>query len=456
MHRHTLTWIIIFGVIAVMFVQLPQIAAKHDAVLTTYSALVEVDALARQKFVERITDDRLVDGAIRGMMLQLDRYSGYISPEELPAFRRRTRGDFIGVGVALGVRDGNLTIIAPIAGSPAAQAGARPGDIIVSIDGTDVSGLSVFDVEELLGGTPGTPVEVRVKHAGHHEPQELTIVRGPVVIHTVSGCRRSPDGDWGYLIDHDQRIGYIRVSVFLGNTMHKFNTVLRALRAQGMRGLVLDLRFDPGGLMHQAVSMVDRFIDDGLILSTVTRRRAVQEYYATQPGSLTDIELVVLVNAASASSAEIVAGALQDHGRAVIVGERSFGKGSVQHLILLTGHEAAVKITVAYYRLPKGRIIHRGKKGNQDVWGIWPDVVVSLSAEERAAIVSSRQSLDFPSPSEYEPTAVASDRLGGKGFAVGAGSHLSREIHLDRQLDTALTIIRQRLKVRRGTTPVDG
>ena len=443
MHRYTITWIVIFGVIALMFVQLPQMAAKQDAVLNTYSALVEVDALARKRFVEPIKDDRLVHGAIRGMMLQLDPYSGYISPQELPAFERRTQGNFIGVGVELGRRDGQLTIIAPLDGSPAALAGVLPGDVIIEVDGRDMKGLSVFDVEELLGGPPGSPVRLRVQQAGGHEPRDLTIIRGPVSIHTVRGFRRKQSGAWDYMIDPDHRIGYTRVSAFYNNTIHEFNAALRELRSQGMRGLIIDLRFDPGGLMYQAVAMVDRFVGTGLILSTVTRRRAVQEYDATEPGTISDVELAVLINGGSASSSEIVAGALQDQERAVIVGERSFGKGSVQHVIYLTGHKAAVKLTVAYYRLPNGRIIHRSAlNAHQDSWGIKPDLEVVLTGDERKAILESRRAVDLPRP-------PVSDPIGSVGSPEGHNaSNPTRqgEIIRDRQLHVALSALRTRIK----------
>ena len=180
MPRYGLTWIAIFIAIALMFVRLPQMVAKQDAVLHTYSALVEVDALIHQKFVEPITNDRLVHGAIRGMMFQLDPYSGYIAPDELPAVMRSSRGDYIGIGVELGIRNGYLTVIAPIDGSPAAKVGVRAGELLLSIDGQDVDGFSVFDVERLLAGAPGSSVTLRLRHPTETDARTLTIVRGPV------------------------------------------------------------------------------------------------------------------------------------------------------------------------------------------------------------------------------------------------------------------------------------
>jgi carboxyl-terminal processing protease len=438
MYRHTVIWIILSGVIAMMFVQLPQMAAKQDAVLNTYSALVEVDALARQKFVEPFEDNRLVEGAIRGMMLQLDPYSGYIAPHELAAFERRTHGDFIGVGIEVGMVDGVPTVIAPIEGSPAAKAGVRAGDGIVAVQGHDVKGLSVFDIEERLSGKPDTPVHLSLKRAGSDEPIDLIIARGPVTLGTVRGFRRTESEEWDFRVPGAERVAYIRVSSFYENTLRDFDAALRDIRGQGAQALILDLRFNPGGLMQQAVEMADRFLGDGLILSTVTRRRAVQEYYATTEETDSGLRLVVLINRFSASSSEIVAGSLQDHQRAMIVGERSFGKGSVQHLIHLNGQKAAVKLTVACYRLPGGRIIHRGpKNAPSESWGVRPDVEVLLSDEETRGIQETRRLLDMP-PALQDSSAAGGNPTDPPTPIAFPGPI---ELPLDRQLQKALSLL---------------
>jgi len=396
MTRHGLTWVIVFGVITLMFLRLPQMAATQDAVINTYGALVEVDALARQQYVEPIEGDRLVEGAIRGMMRQLDPYSGYIAPRELAAFERSSRGGYVGVGIMIGIVDDKPAVIAPIEGSPAAHAGIHPGDVILSIDGTDVTAHSIFDIEELLVGQPHTTVRMRVLHEGASEPHAVTLNREVVHVLSVRGFGRTETGEPDYIVDATRRIAYIRVSNFHNTTAHEFDQALASLRERHAAALVLDLRFNPGGIMQEAISMVDRFVADGLILSTVTRRQAVAEYRATATNTLADLPLVVLVNGASASSAEIVSGALQARGRAVVVGTRSFGKGSVQHLIHLTGQNAAVKLTTAYYRLPDGRFIHRTARnaGTSD-WGVIPDVVVPLTDEQEHAVRDARRNLDL-------------------------------------------------------------
>jgi carboxyl-terminal processing protease len=424
-----------------MFLQLPRMMAKQDVVLHTYSALVEVDALARQQFVEPIEGDRLVDGAIRGLLLQLDPYSGYIAPNELPSFLRHSRGDYSGIGIEVGIQDDQLIVIAPIEGSPAAKAGVLAGDAILAIDGQEIKGHSVFEVEELISGPPGTAVRFRVRHEGQRDPEALTIVRGPVNLVTIRGFRRNASGQWEYLIDPDRRIGYVRVSSFRNNTVRSFNAALDRLLEQRMRGLIIDLRFNPGGLMHQGIAVADRFIDSDVIVSTVTRRKAVQEYLATSRDTIRDVALVVLINRASASASEIIAGALQARLRATIVGERSFGKGSVQQLIELTEHNAAIKLTTAYYRLPDGRIIHRtAANAHSDTWGVIPDVEVVLRDEETQAVQASRRALDV----DFAESA----HLGAEGTAISSQSaevH-PREILRDRQLLEGLLQLRLKLR----------
>lgn len=424
-------WVVVLALVALMFVRLPPMVAKQDTVLNTYRALVEVDALARQQFIEPITDDRLVDGAIRGMMLQLDPYSGYITAEELPEFEHRSAGDYLGLGMEIAVAEGRPVIIAPVEGSPAARAGIMAGDFILGINGREVEGLSVFDLNRLLSGDGPSPVRMRIQHTGGSTPEDVVIAPGPVSIQTVRGFRRRFDGRWDYLIDPDHGIGYIRISRFNEHTAESLAEAVTDLRERNARALVLDLRFNPGGRLEQAVASADQFLSGGLIVSTVTRRMAVQEYHAVAETSDNDWKLAVLVNRGSASAAEVLSGVLQDRGRGMVIGERTFGKGSVQHLVHLQTNGAAIKLTTAYYRLPSGRIIHRHPHSASTAdWGIRPEVEIPLTPSEQEEIQRSRQALD------QAPTTAPSDE----------NSHRHREeIVRDRQLEIALRMLGEQL-----------
>ena len=293
----------------------------------------------------------------------------------------------------------------------------------------------MFDVERLLAGAPGSSVTLRLRHPTETDARTLTIVRGPVSLRTVRGFARAENGAWRYLIDPVHRIGYIRISNFLESTTRDFDIALGELLDERVRGLILDVRFNPGGVLHEAVDLVDRFVDDGIILTTVTRHRAVQTYHATQRATTIGIPLVLLINGASASAAEIVAGSLQSHGRATIIGRRSFGKGSVQHLIQLKEHPAAVRLTTAYYRLPDGRVIHRTKaNAHGNAWGILPDIEVILNNDEAHAIQQSRSALDVAfSNMPFSPNDSVSDTPPQR-----------LEILRDRQLLEALSHLRER------------
>jgi carboxyl-terminal processing protease len=374
-------------VVALMFARLPQMVAQQDSVVHTFGTLVEVDALVKSRFVEPIQDDRLVDGAIRGMMYKLDPYSSYISPEQQASFQRRQEGEYVGIGVSLGLRNGRPAVIAPLESSPADVAGLLPGDRILAVDNRDTEGLSIFEVEEMLTGEAGTSVQLTIARSDQEEPLSVTLTRRAVSMRVVRGFRRDIDGFWDYLLDPAAGVGYLRLSKFRANSAEELDEAFAVLRAAGARALILDLRFNPGGLMEQGLSLVDRFVAEGVLLSTITRREAVQTYRAHGPGTDQRTPLVVLINGGSASSSEIVAGSLQDHSRATIVGGRSFGKGSVQHLIPLADGEAAVKLTVAYYRLPRGRIIHRTAANlRSDRWGIVPDIAVPMTDAETKAV----------------------------------------------------------------------
>lgn len=432
MHRSGITWLILFAVIVLMILRLPPMIARQDTLVNTYGPLVEVDALARKKFVAPVQSEKLVRGAIRGMMRELDPYSGYIPPEQLPAFLRRSAGHYVGIGVEIGFTGGRLSVIAPVDAGPAARAGIRSGDILIEIAGRDVTNVSVFDAEELLIGPAGSSVDISLLRPGIDEPIRHTMRREPIELHSVRGLARDERGEWRFIVRDEPRIAYARVSIFHKHTTEQLLAALEGLSPPSLEGLIIDLRFNPGGIMLEAVEMIDAFVRDGLVLQTVTRRRAVDSYLAHEKTAFPDLPIVVLVNGGSASSAEIVAGSLQARGRATLVGSRTYGKGSVQHLVELHEHDAAVKLTVAYYRLPDGRVIHRVPGASEeDDWGVLPDEVVLLSDDEEEAVRETRRTLDRSAIRGAKEVRLAKDTW----------TSPPSEPLIDRQLRRALEVV---------------
>ncbi len=321
--------------------------------------LAEVLAHIENSYVDPVDEDRLLDGAMRVMVGALDPHSSYLDREEYALLMSDTTGDFGGVGVEIDARGEFLMVVAPIAGSPAARAGVRAGDEILSIDGHDARGLSVDDAVRRMRGAAGTRVRVVLRRHGTEEPMRLELVRE--VVHMTSvDVQLLPE-----------RIGYVNLKSFQERAAWELQTGIGRLRTEAgapLRGLVLDMRNNPGGLLDEGIAVADEFLDAGVIVSTRGRNGEAQdEARATRAGTLPDFPVVVLVNEYTASAAEIVAGALQDHHRATLVGVRTFGKGSVQTVIDLSDG-AALKLTIARYFTPSGRSIQ--------AQGIAPDVQV--------------------------------------------------------------------------------
>jgi carboxyl-terminal processing protease len=298
-----------------------------------------------------------MEAAIRGMVAGLDPHSAFLDSQEYDEIRISTTGHYSGVGIEVALEDGVVRVVSPIDGTPAAAAGVLPGDVILSVDGRAVDGGGLEDTIDRMRGQPGTVVTVAVARTGVETPLEFRLKRANVEVHSVRD----------ELLDHD--VGYVRITHFSDTTAADLGRALTALHARtpyGLRGLVLDLRNNPGGVLEAAVSVSDAFLDDGVIVRASGRAVDARFEMDAQPGDLLQgAPLVVLVNGGSASASEIVAGALQDHHRATLVGHRTYGKGSVQTVMPLSdGH--AIKLTTSRYYTPSGRSIHER--------GITPDV----------------------------------------------------------------------------------
>ena len=370
-------------------------ASDEEQLFQQYDRFIEILRIVQKQYVHEVDTKKMFSDAIRGMLGGLDPFSDYIPEEDMDEFNKATRGKFGGIGIQIGMRRGMLTVISPLEDTPAFRAGVLAGDVILEIDGKTADGVSLNEAVKILTGEPGTRVTIKVRHLTG-EFADIPITRAIIEVHTVKGLRRDADDHWVWMLDPEKKIGYVRVSSFVDSTVAELRAALEGLLADGMKSLVLDLRFNPGGQLRIALDMCDLFLDKGVIVQTRGRTSPHWEATATAEGTLPYFPLVVLVNPFSASASEIVAGALQDHNRAIIVGDRTFGKGSVQNVIPLEGEQSALKLTTSKYYLPNGRNIHREEDmTDDDQWGVIPDILVPVKPEEYVGVVRVRQEADI-------------------------------------------------------------
>jgi carboxyl-terminal processing protease len=283
-------------------------------------------------------------------------------------------------------------------GSPAFRAGLRSGDAIVEIDSKSTNGLTPAEIGKMLAGPPGRPVVVGVRKLGSEMTEQVTIIRETIQLPTVIGMVRGEDQQWKYMLNEEQKIGYVRITHFARNTASDLKAALETLNAQGIKALVLDLRSNPGGLMEASIEMADMFLDNGSIVSMKGRAVPEKKWKARPGNTLTNVPMTVLVNRLSASASEVLSACLQDNERATIVGERSWGKGSVQNVVPMESGRSALKITTASYFRPSGVNIHRFPESKkEDDWGVKPDEghLVELNKEQWQEWVKAREMVDI-------------------------------------------------------------
>lgn len=328
----------------------------------------------RAEYVEPVSDRDLVENAINGMLTGLDPHSSYLNPRGFRDMQVQTRGEFGGLGIEVSQEGGYIKVISPIDETPAARAGVRPGDLIMQINGTSTQGLTLQEAVEQMRGERGTAIRITIRREGAERPIDMSITREVIRPQVVRFRMEGSD------------IGYIRLSSFNEQTdaaLRRAVTSLRQTGGQALRGIVLDLRNNPGGLLDQAVQVTDDFLEQGEIVSTRARRNEDAQRWNARAGDISGgLPIVVLINSGSASASEIVAGALQDHRRAVVLGTRSFGKGSVQTVMPL-GPNGAIRLTTARYYTPSGRSI----QGT----GIEPDIEVRATRQEASALSAQRE-----------------------------------------------------------------
>ena len=356
-----------------------------------------VDQVERN-YVQEVSRRELMEAAIKGVLSKLDPYSSYIGPEEFGGFKTSVESQFGGIGIQITIDDGQLKVLSPLVGTPAYRAGIQAGDRIIKIAGETTKGIDVDKAVQKLKGEAGTTVTFTVLHALDNREETVTIKREVIHIDTVLGDRRKPNDDWEFMLDSDKRIGYIRLTAFSRDTAADLRKALDELVSKNLKGLVLDLRFNPGGLLNSAVEVADLFLSDGKIVSTKGRTIPERSWEAKKDGTYVGFPMVVLVNRYSASASEIVSAALQDHQRAIVIGERTWGKGSVQNVIELESGRSALKLTTASYQRPNGHNIHRFPDAKEtDEWGVKPNdgYEMRLSDRELGRLIQYRRQRDI-------------------------------------------------------------
>jgi len=362
-------------------VEQSQMGVTKSKFIDIFEKVLELNKVTAQ-LPQRILIAQFSEAALSA----LDRYTVVVWPRQVQEFEKMMTNQFTGIGIEISKQKGLLTVASLLPDTPAYNSGLDAGDVIELVDGVETKDMSLTCAVKKITGPPGTQVALTIKRPGEEKKKEITITRAKIVVPTIRGWQRTAVGKRLYMIDEEDKIGYVRITSFSGATADALEKVLKQLEADGLKGLILDLRFNTGGLLDSAVAVTDKFIEEGLIVST--RPRGLWTYLsARKEKTHPNYPLVVLINSYSASASEIVAGALADerHERAILVGERTHGKGSVQGITQLPEEGARLKYTMAYYHLPSGQRVESRdemeKEGRSD-WGVGPDIEVKLRNDE--------------------------------------------------------------------------
>jgi carboxyl-terminal processing protease len=399
-----------------------KVSALSNSMYEDLKVFTDVIGYIQKDYVEETKSKDLIYGAIKGMLETLDPHSAFMPPNMYKEMQEETKGRFEGLGIEITIKDGILTVVSPIEDTPAFKAGILAGDQIIKIDGDSTKNFTLMDSVRRLRGPRGSKVTITIMREGFTKPKEFALVRDVIPVRSVRH----------ELLD--KNYGYIRLSQFQEKTDGEFEKAMKALDEESkgaLKGLILDLRNNPGGLLDQAVKISDRFIDSGLIVSVEGRKEDQKiKFYAHPGGQVSRYPLVVLVNGGSASGAEIVAGAIQDHGRGILLGTQTFGKGSVQTIIPLKDG-SGLRLTTARYYTPNGRSIQAK--------GIVPDFIVKLSRpeEEKEAILPK-----LPSEKDLERHLIDVEKGAAKEKEKPKKEEAKEKKPVDNQLERALELLK--------------
>ncbi len=388
--------------------------------LEAYLKFTKIVSLIEDQYVDELNTSDIIDKALKGLLSNLDAHSSFMDAKESKELQVQTNGEFGGLGISVGMRDGALTVIAPIEGTPADKAGMKSKDIILKIDDQATIGMTIDKAVSLMRGKPGTPIKLTVIRKGETKPLIFNIVRDIIEIQSVYAKTIGDD------------ILYLRITSFDQKVVSSMKKAIK--EHPNAKGIIIDLRNNPGGLLNQAIGVVDMFVDHGIIVSQ--KGRVASEniiYNARADGSNTKTPLVVLVNDGSASASEIVSGSLQDHKRAIIVGKKTFGKGSVQ-VVMPVGDNESLRLTIARYYLPSGRTIQ--------AVGVTPDIEVSYGEIKKADDGISIKERDLQKHLQSELEKVDGVKVDKKDKAEDKTVITEEQIYQDLQLKSAIDILK--------------
>jgi carboxyl-terminal processing protease len=434
MNREKFAWTVSVVLLTLLAFRLPGSLGQRDDDYAFVRTLVDIHRQIVSNYVETVDEDKLREGAIDGMLGELDPFTIYVPPARQEDFENLLENSFRGVGIQLDQLDnGAVEVVTPIDGSPAFKAGVLAGDVILKVNGESIEGIRLPDIIKKITGPVGSEVRLTVRHTDGSEA-DLKMTREEIVVPVIKGYERKADNSWDYYVSTNPKIAYVRLTQFTSDTAENLRNVLTPLLADGMKGLILDLRFNPGGRLEEAIGVVDMLVPKGVIVSTKYRTRPEKIVNATGVNTLPYFPMIVLVNEHSASASEIVSGSLMDNHRALVLGERTYGKGSVQEVIPLDNKGGELKMTVAYYYLPSGRLVHRKKDATD--WGVQPQIVVPMDEDTERKVMEQRYESEIFKRPLPKPTTRSTTTKAANDTTIIVPTTQPIDVQLQRAMDT--------------------